>query len=242
MLVPSSISPPMAADALTSDALVARFSCRSSDMVRWIIHIEETNQPTETTATLRTHVSSSIGSLDTLPVELLHIICNSLDFRSLSRFARVCHRAKSIVESLSSYQRITKHASAALIALKRTDIIKFHTGATIHAALLSDECVSCQQFGPFLFLPTCERCCYWCLKRERSLRVITPRTAGICFGVSRADLKEHIPLMINIPGSYRWGHVVRPHRRARLVSVKQAEEVGISVHRSREAMARVSVM
>ena len=48
--------------------------------------------------------------------------------------------------------------------------------------------------------------------------------------------------MINIPGRYRWGHIVRPLRRARLVSVKQAEEVGISVHGSREAMERISVM
>ncbi|MCJ1261105.1 hypothetical protein MMC22_000969 [Lobaria immixta] len=134
-----------------------------------------------------------------------------------------------------------KHASTTLIALSRTNLIKFHTAAAMYAALLSDKCVSCQKYAAFLFLPTCERCCYECLKSKRSLRVITIRMARICFGLSPKDLGQ-VPIMLSIPGRYSVGYTVTRRRRVRLVSLKQAEKLGISVHGSREAMETAGVL
>lgn len=228
----------MALNTLTPDALIARLSWRPPYIMNSMISIPE---PIKSIALPRTLASSSIGPLDTLPTELLHIIFSSLDFQSLSRFTRVSHQAKITVESLPSYQRMMKHASTALIALSRTKLIKFHTAAAIYAALLADKCVSCQKYAAFLFLPTCERCCYECLHAERSLRVITIRMAGICFGISPKGLGQ-ISIMLNIPVRYLVGHSVTRRKRVRLVSLKQAEELGISVHGSREAMERVGVL
>lgn len=219
------------------DALIDRLSWRPAHVVDSMISVSETIQ---SIILPRTLTFSSLGPLDTLPTELLHLIFNSLDFQSLSRFAQICHKANIVVESLPSYERMIKYASKALIALSRTKLITFHTAATIYTALLSEKCVSCQNFAAFLFLPTCERCCYECLCNERSPRVISIRMAGICFGVSPKDLGQ-IPIMLSIPGMYSFCHNATRVKRVRLVSLKQAKKLGISVHGSQEAMEIVSV-
>lgn len=227
----------MALDGFTPDAIIERLSWRPAYILNSMITI---SKRIRSRALPRTLASSSIGSLDTLPAELLHIILNSLDFQSLLRFARACHQAKTRVESLLSYQHMMKHAPTVLIALSQTKLITFHAAGTIHAAFLSDKCVSCQIYAAFLFLPTCKRCCYECLSSERSLRVITIRMAEVCFGVSRKDLAQ-IPTMFSIPGRYAVGHVVPHQKRVKLVSLKQAQKLGISVHGSQEAMESVGV-
>lgn len=141
----------MSLNASNVDALIDRLSWRPAHIVDSMISVSETIQ---STILPRTLTFSSLGPLDTLPTELLHLIFNSLDFQSLSRFAQVCHKAKIVVESLPSYERMIKYASTALIALSRTKLITSHTAATIYAALVSEKCVSCQNFAAFLFLPT----------------------------------------------------------------------------------------
>jgi len=179
--------------------------------------------------------SSGIGLLDTLPLELLHIVLEVLDFRSLSRFTRVCRQGKSIVESLPAYRDLIKYAFTALVALSRTDLIIHHSAASIHKALLSKKCVACDEFAPFLYLPTSERCCYECLHRDRSLRLITSGTARKCFGLTPKALRL-IPSMVSIPGTYSVGHSITHRKRIRLYSLKQSKVLGVAQHGSVEAM------
>lgn len=144
----------MALDNHTSDVLIKRLSWRADYILNSMISFRD---PVPTTIIQRTLGASSIGLLDTLPLELLHSIFNLLDFQSLAHFVLVCHQGKAIVESLPAYRDVVKQASMALNALNRTELITFHPVTSIHAALLSENCVSCQQFAPFLFLPTFER-------------------------------------------------------------------------------------
>jgi hypothetical protein len=122
-----------------------------------------------------------------------------------------------------------KHVSTALVALSRTKLITFYLAVSIHAALLSKNCVSCQNHTPFLFLPTCDRCCHEYLHRDCSLRVITIRMAGIRLGISPKDLSR-IPAMLSIPGTYSVGHEVTYRKLFKLVSLMQTMKVGIAVH------------
>ena len=227
------MAPKRTLPSLTPYALLARLGCRPDYMSNSMISIAEPIQSTLITSSLAP--PSIMGAFGTFPAELLHLIFNSLDFRSLLRFLRVCHQTKSMVESFPTYQRMMAHASTALIALGRTRLITYHTTATIHAALLSDKCICCEQHGAFLFLPSCERCCYQCLHTERSLRVIPVSMAEMCFSVGPKDLRR-IPIMLSIPGTYCVGQEVTRRRRVRLVSIKQAEALGVSVHGSRTAM------
>lgn len=230
----------MALGRLTPDDLVNCLTWRPTCILESMITIVPNR--IQSTVLPRTLASLPMGYLDTLPIELLHMIFNSSDFQSLSRLTQVCLQAKLMVESLLSYRRLMKHASTALNALSRTRLIKFHAAATLHAALLSDKCVSCQNFAAFLFLPTCERCCYDCLRRERFLRVIEPSMAKFCFGLSQKNV-DQLPTMLSIPGKYRVGSHVERHRYpVRLVNLEEAETLGISIHGSQEAMLDAGIL
>lgn len=222
----------MALESPSPELLIKRLTWSPDYILNSTISIRESIRSTELQRNLN---SSILGSLDILPTEILHFVLNLLDFQSLSRFSRVCHRGKAIIESLPAYRNLTKHASAALIALSQTKLITFHSAALIHAALRSQNCTSCQNFAPFLFLLTCERCCYQCLCRDLSLRAITLQMARSCFGLSSKNLRQ-IPSMLSIPGTYSVQHTVTRQRRIRLVSLKQAKELGIFVHGSKEAI------
>jgi hypothetical protein len=148
--------------------------------------------------------TSSAGSLDSLPLELLHSICASLDFQSLSRLSRTSLRGKAIVESLPAYRDLMKYAPYTLNALGKTGLISVHSPTMLHAALHSENCVSCGEYGAFLFLPTCERVCYECLQRNASFWVVSTRQARKYFNLTERQLKSE-PYMRNIPGYYLCG-------------------------------------
>jgi len=127
----------MELDNFTSDILIDRLGWRPRYILNSTITIRDAIQPA-----LNQTIpgSSTIGLLDTLPIEIIHIVLELLDFRSLSLFARVCHQGKATVESLPAYRNLTKHAITALVAFGRTELITFHSAASIYAALLSEKC------------------------------------------------------------------------------------------------------
>ncbi|KAI0433191.1 hypothetical protein F5Y09DRAFT_329197 [Xylaria sp. FL1042] len=145
---------------------------------------------------------SSLGLLAVLPTELIFNIIEFLDFRSLSRLMRASLEWKILVEGLPAYVALTKHAQGELGTLGLTGIIKYHSASTLHSAFLSQKCVSCFEFGGFLFLPTCER---------------------ICFA---------LPMVQAVPGAYFVGSQQTQRRSALLLSVKQAKLLADKVHGS----------
>ncbi|KAG9228341.1 hypothetical protein BJ875DRAFT_489968 [Amylocarpus encephaloides] len=201
-------------DDYTTDVLIERVSWRPRYILNSMVTIRDAIRPVFVP---RIPGSSNIGLLSTLPPELLNIVFELLDFWSLSRFARVCHQGKATVESLPAYRDLIKHAFTTLAAFGRTELITFHSAASIYTALLSEKCVACEQFAPFLFLPTSERCCYECLHRDRSLRVISSGMVRKCFGLMPKDLRR-IPSMLSIPGTY------------------SAKALGVAQHGSAEVM------
>src|SRR5947207_2495814 len=180
---------------------------------------------------------SSAGSLDSLPLELLHQVFNYLDFRTLFNVVCTSTRGRLLVESLPAYKDVLTHSCPALTALARTELITYHPASRVHAALKSEKCMNCTDYGPFLYLPTCERCCLNCLRHERSLRMMTPSIATKCFAITSRDLHQ-VSAMISIPGTYILRNKVTHRKRIRLVSARQARELGRSVHGSQESLER----
>ncbi|KAK0648421.1 hypothetical protein B0T16DRAFT_408167 [Cercophora newfieldiana] len=45
-----------------------------------------------------------------------------------------------------------------------TGMIQQHTSLQLHTILRATSCTTCPAYGPFLFLPTCERCCWQCFR------------------------------------------------------------------------------
>ncbi|KAL9532994.1 hypothetical protein SMMN14_03534 [Sphaerulina musiva] len=178
---------------------------------------------------------SILGTLDTLPLEILHAIFAGLDFKSLLHISATCLRGIDVVKSLPEYRDLTSHAPLALAALGKTRLIRHHTATDLHTALLSPSCTSCNQYGAFLFLPTCQRCCYHCLRRNRSFWVIPLSVARKCFSLSVAEVKS-IPKLRSIPGKYFVGYCISRQRSVGLVSVSHAKELSIKIHGSQEKM------
>lgn len=179
---------------------------------------------------------SSLVALAILPVELLHEVLKQLDLRSITRFSRVSIRAMRAIQSFPAYRNLMSHAPHALEALSQTRMIRRHTLSQLNAVLRSEQCTICSAFGPYLHLLTCERFCWQCLERNQTTRVIPRETASEVFGLSGEQVRQ-LPAILTIPGTY--GLTQTPYAyRYKLVSVRAAIELAISVHGSLESLSQ----
>lgn len=211
---------------------IARLSHRPPHALNAMIRI---NDPAKLSTINRDSTSSSLGSLDILPPELLQHTLRMLDFRSLSHLSRVSLHGNEVVRSLNIYRALMKHAPKVLTALGHTGLITLHSANVIYDALCSEPCVSCLQYGAFLFLPTCQRCCYECLHRNQSLWVVEIRLAKKAFDLTAAQAKQLLTIR-SIPGVYGIGRHSR-RRQMKLTTVRAAKELGLAIHGSSEILA-----
>ena len=218
----------------SSEELISRLSFRPYDIINRMVSIPD---PAKPLAIKRHFSASSIGSLDRLPLELLHWILGLLDAQSVSRVSRVSLRGKAIVESLPAYQCLIGHAPKLLGALGRIQQIKIHSISTLQATLFSERCVSCKHHGAFVFLPTCERCCFGCLHWNPLLWVIPPAEAEIWFDLTTREVKE-IPTMKSIPRANSVAHPTSRRTIQEFVSVRAANELSITARRFPEKMLK----
>ncbi|KAI1194098.1 hypothetical protein F5X97DRAFT_311889 [Nemania serpens] len=186
---------------------------------------------TEPRKPCRAPVHPSLGPLGILPVELLFNVLEFLDLRSLLRLMRVSLQWKVAVDALPAYAALTKHAQGELRTLALTGILRHHTAAALHGALLSQRCASCFEFGGFLFLPTCERICFACLLHNQAYWMLSTWRARECFSLTDAHLLT-LPILNAIPGSYFVGSQQTRRCSIPLVSVKQAKQLANRVHGS----------
>lgn len=209
--------PPQVSTALTH---------RPNMVFNSMLNVSKLNIPVRTPIT-REDPTAALGSLEALPVELLHMVFEMLDLRSLVAITNSSTRGSQLALSLPAYRNLLEYAPEAIAALRRVGLAECHTIARLHAALLDGSCVSCERFGSFLFLPTGERCCHFCLVRNQSLWVTTPSLAQKAFGLSKS-LVRTLPTMKAVPGIYslKYEHAIR--RRTKLVSVKLAKQLAIS--------------
>ncbi len=224
----------MSHERWSPEKLISCLSHRPRYIIDGMIKI---SMPAKPSAIQRDSSSSLCGLFDTLLLELLHSIFNMLDFQSLSRVSRVSLRGEALVESLPAYRDLIEHAPLTLPALGQTRLISLHSAAALHVTLLSEQCISCGQYGAFLFLPRCERCCYECLLSNESLWVISLALAGNCFDVTPRQLKR-IPTVLSISGVYSIGHRISRKTPLWLVSVMTAKGLGVVLHGSIENIAK----
>lgn len=174
------------------------------------------------------------GSFDALPVEVLHLMFEHLDFLSLSRLSRVSRRGQELVASLPAYQDLLRHAPRTLVALRAMTILHLHSAKTLRRSLYSDSCVCCGNFGAFLFLIACERCCFECLSNKQAVWAMPRAAAAQCFGIPAKDLKA-LPAARSVPGTYYVKYTIGRSRPQLLVSVRAAKELALTLHGGTEA-------
>ncbi|KAF2488641.1 hypothetical protein BU16DRAFT_623379 [Lophium mytilinum] len=188
-----------------------------------VISVDESAKLSSTTV----HRDSSLGRLDTLPLEVLHESLAYLDLQSLRYLSRVSLRGKAVVESLKEYGKIARVAAYTFKILTQAKILDLHSISTLCVALCSNRCLSCGEYGAFLILLSAERCCFACLIDNQSLWMISLPLARHSFDLTKEQVKA-LPVMWSIPG--RYGDVF--HQRSMAFStVKAAKELALMVHR-----------
>ncbi|KAK4032322.1 hypothetical protein C8A01DRAFT_41244 [Parachaetomium inaequale] len=189
--------------------------------------------PTAAPPSIARPSAGGIGRLDSLPVELFTNILEGLDFQSLSVFSRTSVRANNAVQALPAYREVMQHARGALSVLAKTRLLAHHPASSLRRALRSRRCGGCNDFGGFLFLPTCERACVECLSRKLSFRLAMPDAIMTYFGLTEDQLTSSIPPLQVLPGNYaaepqRMGdRVVELCNPGPLVSVRQARDLAL---------------
>jgi hypothetical protein len=103
---------------------------------------------------------SSLGQLDSIPLELLHECLAYLDIVSLQRLFRVSLHGNLVAGSLPLLKKLAQATRNALDVLSKARLLGLHSINTLYAALQSDRCISCGSYGPFLLLLPAQRCCY----------------------------------------------------------------------------------
>ncbi|KAI5856721.1 F-box domain-containing protein [Durotheca rogersii] len=228
----------MSNPSLEPEILISRLSHRPRHLLRAMITVTAPPKPPDSTLAdrLRTDRVSSLGILDRLPPEIMSILLGMLDIQSIVRFASVSFRGNMFVQSQRAYRDLVVFAPQVLLALGRVGLIGLHSVVELHTALRTGRCATCTEYGAFLFLPTCERCCWECLRYNPSLRVLLPKEAKTYFGLSERHL-QRLPTLCVIPGNYGISADPAPEH-CRLVSVKAARGLGLMVQGSTEKLAQ----
>jgi hypothetical protein len=164
-----------------------------------------------------TSSSSSLGILDRLPEELTLMILRELDILSYLRFRGVSNRARSIATTSREYKTVVKHGLQGLKPLLKAELGHVPTIAHFYQVLVDNKCEFCGKFATFLYLITCQRCCFTCLQISADLHVLpvpVPKAFAKAVESSSKEIEKICgPKLRVVYGKYSlqpWPSVKRP--------------------------------
>ena len=173
--------------------------------------LDQTSSRLPTTFHMQT---ASLGRFDKLPLETTQNILSNLDLSTLTLLRSISRRTTFLVDSLPGYQKVITHSPNALRALLSTHVAQYFTANDLHNALRAQNCFLCGQFGAFLYLLECRRCCWQCLTSDEDLLPISQSSAKLTFRFD-AQTGAKLPMLLNIPGSYGLKQERLPHMRSK---------------------------
>ncbi|EFY89080.1 hypothetical protein MAC_04855 [Metarhizium acridum CQMa 102] len=168
--------------------------------------------------------SAGLGRLQRLPLELLSSVCLLLDVQSAFNFSQANRSARQTIASIPQYRRLREHALGCIWALFRTGLAPRISTSTLLSTLSTERCVICGSFGGFVFLPTSERCCFYCIESAPALRTVSLHSLCKASGMPAAQLEKSIPVLRSVPGTYS-SAMTRRSRRTYLASAYHTLEV-----------------
>lgn len=156
--------------------------------------------------------SSTLGNLESLPLEILHEICLLLDIRSLFNFRHVNHRAQQIVRATRGFENIVTHATGALRVILKTTIASWFTLPDLFKTFCTRDCYLCSSFGGFIFLPSFTRCCFRCIRENRLPSTLSISAIKKRFKLNTGHIDSLVPIVRSLPGIYSMDEVARKNR------------------------------
>lgn len=180
-------------------------------------------------------VSSSLGKLDILPLELRDAVFHHLDVQSLINLRRVSQMSRFAVDALRQYRFVQQHAPELLRAAIGLEISKSTLIVDLFQALTSQTCYLCGDFGAFIYLFSCDRVCFLCLTEKTELRPLRIWHARDVYCLDEQALAG-LPKLRSLYGK----HCREDDQKYRLKLVDRAAAVqaGIAVHGSFENVVK----
>lgn len=146
-------------------------------------------------------VRSGLGTLDVLPLEVLHLILDQLDVSAIAMFRQANRQALDLVSSLPSYEAITRVAPNILRSYRAIQAERIVTCSQIYEQLCQPACQKCGDFGGYLYLLTCSRVCFLCVAEDPVYLPLRPRQACRKFGLGQRAT-DTLPTMLTRGGLY----------------------------------------
>ncbi|KAL3418203.1 F-box domain-containing protein [Phlyctema vagabunda] len=173
---------------------------------------------------------SSIGIFGSLPPELFNAVLANVDIASLTTMRTTSWAIRATIDDMASYKAIFKHAPHTLRAVLSLKIGSSITCQQLFDQLCRQKCTTCNNFGAFLYLLTCERVCFFCFTSSESRYWLSWEQGEIraAFGDKYPELLK-LPTARVLPGDYGYAGIYESKRRPRVVSARVATEVGTSL-------------
>lgn len=174
------------------------------------------------------NVYATMGNLNGVPTEVMHMIFDDLTMADLVALRRTCRLTRSMVPGSLAYKDLTWYIPNVLRAMADMELLGAFTVKHIMDAVTSHTCVGCGNFGVCIFLPEFSRVCYTCLQYNEAFWVMPLAEARLCFDLP-ADAEDLIPWYWSIPGRYEMANEppVYTHGRQKMVSVRAAKAFGL---------------
>lgn len=209
-----------------TDAIVRAAAYHRKDFchsVIWFSPCEHVGIRTSIATPFRRTPNTGVGSLNRLPLELLHDVLLRLDIHSLFNFRQVNLSSRQTVDSLNQYQMVVSHGLNLLCALLRTRLAIGISLLDFYHALCTKACTLCGEFSGFVSLLTWNRCCFACLQGGLENQVQTLAAVRKQFHLTKAELGQ-LRSFKTLSGIYSMEESVHKSR-ITVVSVHQAKLV-----------------
>lgn len=149
----------------------------------------------------RSEPAAPTGLLAYLPLELLQAIVLQLDLWSVTSFRAVSWYTYSIVDRNFQYANIKEQVTHVLPALLKTGAASWISLDSLYRYLQNCDCVSCGDFGPFLYLLTCERVCSICFSSKPQYAPLIQSEIKRLYQTP-AKILRLLPKLRSLPGTY----------------------------------------
>lgn len=184
---------------------------------------------------------ADLGYLECLPRELLVLFLEQFDLVSYFRFRQLNRRARIISTESRKYKLVANHGLEGLRAQLRSGLGLFFTIGELYRPLITRDYELCGNFGGFVWLFDCKRCCIECIRYSPRLAVWTLEEDEVqCRELSLEDLGSSI--IRTVPSLYSFSAKF-PAKVPRYLALKTAlpppmEEPSIPMNASCDDLSR----
>lgn len=191
--------------------------------VIWFSPLDHVDVRLSTEAPFQRTSNVGLGSLDRLPLELLHNTLFHLDMHSLLKFRQTNLRSRQTVDCLKQHQIVVLRGLDLLCALLRTRLATDISLFDFYDALCTKACTLCGEFGGFMSLLTWKRCCFNCLRGSPEIEMQSLAAVRKQYHLTKAELNQ-LRSFKTFSGPYAVDELLHKYR-IKIVSILKAISV-----------------